>query len=81
MNPKNNQPHFSFAQRMFMLMSIACLFSPLIYVASVSAQVSDLTTSVDRNNILLDESIQLTLVAAGSAARDAIDFSSLQSNF
>ncbi len=76
-----NHPPYSFSQRLFMLMSIVCLLSPLMFVASVNAQVTQLSSSVDRNNILLDESFRLTIVAAGSAARDAIDFSALQTNF
>jgi hypothetical protein len=81
MKPIDNKPRFSFALRMCMLISIACFFNPLMLVTSVNAQVSQLNASVDRNNILLDESIQLSLVASGSASSDAADFSALQNSF
>jgi hypothetical protein len=45
------------------------------------AQVLQLSASVDRNAVLLDESIVLNLVAQGSASRDALDFTALQTDF
>ncbi len=45
------------------------------------ADVDQLTASVDKNSILLDESIRLTVVASGSADKNAIDFSKLSNNF
>ncbi len=45
------------------------------------ADVEELVASVDKNKLLVDESIRLTLIATGSASRDDADFSVLQSNF
>lgn len=49
--------------------------------ASVLAQVTQLSASVDRNTALIDESIEFTLVATGSASRGDVDFSVLQADF
>jgi len=43
--------------------------------------VTQVSASVDRNAVLLDESFRLTVIATGSASRDAAEFTSLQRDF
>jgi hypothetical protein len=49
--------------------------------ASVFSAVSTLTATVDKNPILLDESVSLQITALGGADRDDIDFSVLTQDF
>lgn len=53
----------------------------LLFSALGHAQVTQLTASVDRNTMLLDESINLTLLATGSVDRDDADFSAFTKDF
>jgi hypothetical protein len=48
---------------------------------AVSAQVTQLTASVDKNPVLLDESVVLSVTAKGDASRDAFDPSILGKDF
>lgn len=59
---------------LFALLALSC-------AGIVSAQISQLTASVDKNTALTDESIRLSVVANGDADRDAIDFSVLDKDF
>lgn len=45
------------------------------------ANVKSVTASVDQNNILLDESVTLRIIANGSTDRNALDLSPLSSDF
>lgn len=76
-----NQSNYSLPQQKTLVISALLLFIFFALTAPLQAQVQQLSASVDRNTVLLDESMQLTLVAEGSAARDAVDFSPLQKNF
>ncbi|MDT0594721.1 BatD family protein [Glaciecola petra] len=62
-------------------MRLLVIISFLMIHASALAQVTQLSASVDRNTVLIDEAIEFTLVATGSANRGDVDFSVLQSNF
>lgn len=62
-------------------MRLLIVISFLFIHASVFAQVTQLSASVDRNTALIDESIEFTLVATGSANRGDVDFSILQADF
>jgi hypothetical protein len=76
-----NISNYSVARHTVMLFGFALLLFSIGLAAPLQAQVTQLSASVDRNTVLLDESIQFTLSAAGSTTRDAIDFSALQTNF
>ncbi len=65
----------------FKLIHSVLLVSLLALANSTYAEVSELTASVDKNSILSDESIRLTVVASGSTDKDAIDFSALLTDF
>lgn len=60
---------------------LACFIFTVTFSAGLNAQVNEVTASVDRNSILLDESMRLTIIATGNTTRDAADFSALQNNF
>jgi hypothetical protein len=45
------------------------------------AQIDDLSATVDKNPVLADESITLSVVASGSASRDAFNASPLNADF
>ncbi|MFT7216015.1 MAG: hypothetical protein ACI8R8_001081, partial [Paraglaciecola sp.] len=58
------------------------LLLPLIMATfAVNAKVTELTASVDKNPVLLDESIVLTVTAKGDPSRDAFDPSILSKDF
>jgi hypothetical protein len=48
---------------------------------NLSAEVTQLTATIDKNPMLLDESVTLQVTAIGGADRDAIDFTLLTQNF
>ena len=81
MNFKSCQPGYLVATGIKSLLVFVVIFGLMSHASIASAQVTQLSASVDRNSILLDESMQLSLVAVGSASRDAVDFSALQTNF
>lgn len=81
MNPIFNQSSYSSALTKLAIVSLFILFSSIIAATYAYSEVTQVTASVDRNAVLLDESFQLSLVATGTADRDAIDFSSLQNDF
>lgn len=58
-------------------------FCLLLIIISYStfADVTSLSATVDKNPMLLDESVTLQITAVGGADSDAIDFSSLTRNF
>ena len=76
-----SQPHYLRVFQAGILACVALLICILALSPAAKAQVSQLSASVDRNTVLLDESLQFTLVAAGTADRNSIDFSPLQTNF
>ena len=45
------------------------------------AQIDELSATVDKNPVLADESITLSVVASGSASRDAFDATPLNADF
>lgn len=53
----------------------------LLQINFALAEVNELSASVDKNSILLDESIRLTVVASGNADKDVLDFSELSNDF
>ena len=59
----------------FLLSLFLCFAMPAV------AQVSELTATVDKNPVMVDESFVLTLTATGDADRDAIDTSPLLQDF
>ena len=75
------KPSLSTVLRVSVLLSVCILLGAIMHVSTAYAKVTQLTTNVDRNTILVDESIQLTLTAQGSADRDAVNFRPLQVDF
>ena len=67
------------------ILSVGSVFAAMLLMLSFSnisaAQVTQITASVDRNPILLDESARLSVIATGNLDRDAIDFSVLNNAF
>jgi len=63
------------------LIIISSVLSSLALHNEARAQVTELSASVDRNTVLLDESITLSVIARGDANRDDIDFTALQNDF
>ena len=59
--------------------SLCLVLSTISYLAQ--ADVTQLDATIDKNPMLVDESISLQVVAIGGADRDAIDFSELTSDF
>ncbi len=64
-----------------LLALVAMVLTLLLSATFAYAQVSQVSASVDRNTIIVDESLTLTLVVTGSVSRDAADFSALQEHF
>lgn len=81
MNSIFNQSSYSSALSRLVLVSLIILFSAVIGATYAHSQVTQVSASVDRNAVLLDESFQLTIIAAGSSSRDSVDFSPLESDF
>ncbi|MFW8589212.1 BatD family protein [Glaciecola sp. 2405UD65-10] len=67
--------------RLFSLLILANLISTVALPKHALAQVTELTATVDRNTVLLDESIELSITARGSADRGAINFDALKNDF
>lgn len=67
--------------RLFSVLILTNLLCTALLPGNVLAQVTELTASVDRNTVLLDESIELSITARGSADRSAINFDALQNDF
>ena len=53
----------------------------LLTLSSAVAQVTSVTASIDKNPVMLDEAIRLTVTAEGEAPRDAFDSSALLGDF
>lgn len=81
MNPIFNQSSYSSVLYKYIVLSLLCLMANLALTTDTNASITQLNASVDRNVALLDESFQLTVTASGTAARDSVDFSRLQTNF
>ncbi|MGB3727181.1 MAG: BatD family protein [Glaciecola sp.] len=62
-------------------MRILQLIALLVFSNLTFAQLTQLTASVDRNTILVDEAFELTIIANGDASRDDLDLSPLQKDF
>ncbi|WP_346993550.1 BatD family protein [Alteromonas gracilis] len=64
-------------------LSLSTLFSLIFAVFSqaVQADVNSVEATIDRNPVMLDEAIRLTVTADGSAERDAFDSSPLLKDF
>ena len=59
--------------------SLCLILSSVVHFAY--ADVTELSATIDKNPMLLDESVTLQVVAIGGADRDAIDFSVLTQDF
>ncbi|MFQ3234523.1 MAG: hypothetical protein ACI9C4_000074 [Paraglaciecola sp.] len=60
---------------------ISLLLTLTMATFTVTAKVTELTASVDKNPVLLDESLVLSVTAKGNASRDAFDPSRLDNDF
>ncbi|GAC31412.1 BatD family protein [Paraglaciecola polaris] len=65
-----------FTRYLFRSFLLFCALSSLTY-----AQVSELSATVDKNPVLADESITLSVVASGDTSRDAFDPTALNADF
>lgn len=81
MNSIFNPPSYFAALGKLAIVSLIILLSNLVAISPVHAEVTQMSASVDRNTVLLDESFQLSVIANGTAERDAIDFSALANDF
>ena len=59
---------------------LSCLFM-LSVISYANAKVTSLSATIDKNPVLIDESITLQVSAVGGADSDALDFSVLTNNF
>jgi len=59
---------------------LSCLFM-LSVISYANAKVTSLSATIDKNPVLIDESITLQVSAVGGADSDALDFSILTNNF
>lgn len=60
------------------LLTLMCTFFVTFHV---HADIESVEATIDRNPVMLDEAIRLTVTANGSADRDAFDSSSLLKDF
>lgn len=67
--------------QLFTLIIFSSVLFNLVLTSHANAQVTELSASVDRNTILVDESLTLTVTASGDANRDDISFDILKGNF
>ena len=81
MNPIFNQYSYFSALGKLAYLSFILILSNLVAVGSAYSEVSQISASVDRNAVLLDESFQLSVIAEGTTERDVIDFSMLANDF
>lgn len=81
MNPIFNPSAYFSALGKLVILSFIILLSHIVIVSTAYSAVTQISASVDRNAVLLDESFQLSLSANGTSQRDAIDFSVLANNF
>ena len=60
------------------VLTLICTFFVSFHV---QADIESVEATIDRNPVMLDEAIRLTVTANGSADRDAFDSSSLLKDF
>lgn len=63
------------------ILYLSALLAFMVATFAVQADVTELSASVDKNPLLLDESIVLSITAKGDAPRDAFDPSILSKDF
>lgn len=81
MNPIFNPSSYFSALGKLAIVSLIILLSNTVAISAAHSEVTQMSASVDRNAVLLDESFQLSVIANGSTERDAIDFSVLADDF
>lgn len=76
-----NKPGYLSKLSKLAFVNFVILFSYVFTVTYAYSEVTQISASVDKNAVLLDESFQLTVIAAGTAQQDAVDFSALNNDF